>query len=281
MTFAADVLGILFALTSAAVWGGGDFSGGMAARRSSQFHVLALSALSGVLLLILFAAWRGEPLPSAEDTARAASAGAAGALGVAALYRALSIGNAASVAPTAAVVGAALPVVFAAITEGLPGPSRLAGLALAILGIGLVSWAPSQDEAPRDGVALAVWAGVGFAGFFILIGQVETGAVFTPLVVSRCVTFAVALLMLRWRRMPLPSLASNPTALLTGVLDAGGNIFYMLARQFTRLDVAVVLSSLYPVTTVLLARLLLKENVSGVQWAGAATCLAAVVLIAA
>jgi drug/metabolite transporter (DMT)-like permease len=120
---------------------------------------------------------------------------------------------------------------------------------------------------------------LGFGGFFILLGQVEHGKVFTPLLISRWVAFCVGLLMIRAYRLPFPSLTSNPTALLAGVLDAGGNIFYLLARQFVRLDVAAVLASLYPVSTVLLARLVLGENISRGQWAGVIVCLSAIVLI--
>lgn len=276
-----DWLGILFALTSAMVWGSGDFSGGLATRRNSQFQVLALSALSGLLLLVLFAALWGEAWPSARGFVWAGLAGAAGALGIAALYRGLSQGNAATVAPTAAVLGAVLPVVFGILLEGWPSLTRLAGFGLAIPGLGLVSMTSSPGGGPaRQSFFLAVLAGVGFGGFFILIAQVEPGPVFTPLVVARSVALSIALLLLLARRTPLPALTANPIALLAGLLDAGGNIFYLLARQFTRLDVAAVLSSLYPAATVLLARLLLQETVSRPQALGALLCLLAAALIA-
>ena len=84
---------------------------------------------------------------------------------------------------------------------------------------------------------------------------------------------------MRLNRLPLPGLRSNPTALLAGLLDAGGNLFYILARQYTRLDIAAVLSSLYPASTVLLAGLILREKISGVQWLGVAICVAAIALI--
>ena len=275
------MLGILFALTTAFVWGGGDFSGGLATRRHSQFQVLALSALSGIVLLVTSVVLWGESLPTPRGVLLAAIAGVSGATGVAALYRALSFGEAASVAPTAAVVSAVLPVLFSMFTEGLPGAMRLAGFLLAFLGIWLVSKSSTTgDQALQQGVLLACLAGVGFGGFFILIAQAEPGKVFTLLVVARLVSLGIALLMLRVRRLPLPSPGSNPIALLAGVLDAGGNVFYLLARQFTRLDVAVVLSSLCPAVTVLLAHYISKQYVSRAQWMGVGLCLVAVALIA-
>jgi drug/metabolite transporter (DMT)-like permease len=276
----ADILGIVLALTSAFVWGSGDFSGGLATRRSSQFHVLALAALAGVLILLILAAWWGEPLPSLNSAFWAAAAGVAGAVGIAALYRGLALGNVAIVAPTAGVVSAALPVVFGLLSEGLPRPAQLAGFALAILGIWLVSRSATGGQVSLQSLLLAILAGLGFGAFFILIAQVEPGQVFGPLVVARFVSFGAALVMLLIRRQALPSFTSNPIALLAGVLDSGGNIFYLLAQQFTRLDIAAVLSSLYPATTVLLAYLILKEKVTWSQWLGAGLCLAAVALIA-
>jgi drug/metabolite transporter (DMT)-like permease len=272
----ADGLGILFALTSALVWGSGDFSGGLAARRSNQFQVLALSALSGILMLLALAVVRHESLPSLSSILWAILAGASGAVGIATLYRALSLGNAATVAPAAGVVGAALPVVFGTFTAGLPGMTRLTGFILALLGIRLVSKSSTTDSVSRQALSSALLAGGGFGGFFILIAQVEPGVVFTPLIVARCALLGVAVLMLLARGTPLPSLISNPTALVAGMLDAGGNVFYLVAKHFTRLDVVVVLASLYPAATMLLARIVLKEKISRAQWLGAAVCLTAI-----
>lgn len=280
MSLPANLLGIFLALTSALIWGGGDFSGGLATRRNHQFHVLALSTLSGIVVLLVFAGLWHEALPSLNSNVWAMLSGIAGALGMASLYRALSLGNTAIVAPTAAVIGAALPVGFGILTSGMPAAPRLIGFVLAFLGI----WLVSQSSTPRKillqrGFALACLAGVSFGGFFILIAQVENGKVFTPLVVSRVMEFATALVLLRLYRMPLPALNSNPIAVLAGVLDVGGNIFYLLAKQYTRLEVAAVLASLYPVITVLLANIVLREKVSHSQWLGVGVCLAAIVLI--
>ncbi len=276
----ADLPGILLALTSAFIWGAGDFSGGFASRRDNQYKVLALAALSGIVVLLAAAAVRGESLPSPASALWAVLAGVSGALGLAALYRGLSLGHAASVAPTAAVIGAVLPVVFSGFVEGLPGVTRLAGFVLAGLGIWLVSQTAAQDmEISRTGFALACLAGAGFGGFFIFIAQVEPGAVFTPFIVTRCITLCVALALLRIRRLPWGPATPNPVALAAGVLDAGGNVFYLLAKQATRLDVAVVLSSLYPASTVLLSCILLKERVTRTQWLGVAVCLAAIIFI--
>jgi drug/metabolite transporter (DMT)-like permease len=261
------------------VWGAGDFSGGFASRRTNQYTVLALAALSGTLILLAAAAVRGEALPSPASAVWAMAAGVAGALGLAALYRGLSLGHAASVAPTAAVIGAILPVAFGGLVEGLPGVPRLAGFALACLGIWLVSQTSQDIAISRAGFVLACLAGAGFGGFFIFIAQVERGLVFTPLIVTRCITLCVALVLLRIRRLPWGSAAPNPMALVAGVLDAGGNVFYLLAKQATRLDVAAVLSSLYPASTVLLSCIVLKEKVTRTQWLGVAVCLAAIVFI--
>ncbi len=276
----ASLLGVVFALTSAAVWGSGDFSGGQAARRSHQYQVLLLAAFSGMVLLLACAlAWR-EGYPSTRSLFWGFMAGAAGALGMAALYRALSMGNTASVAPTSAIVCASLPVIAGSITAGLPKSTQLAGFAFAFLGIWLLSRSPGGSTASyREGMLLAFLSGIGFGGFFVFIAQVDKNQVFAPVLVARSVTFGVAFIMLKLRRIPLPGIASNPLALLAGVLDTGGNVFYLLATHYTRLDIAGVLSSLYPAATVLLATLVLKERPARRQWLGAGVCLLAVILI--
>jgi drug/metabolite transporter (DMT)-like permease len=207
-------------------------------------------------------------------------AGAAGALGMAALYRALSMGHTASVAPTSAITCAVVPVMFGVFTAGLPKASQLGGFVLAFVGIWLLSKSPAAGEKTfKEGMAMAFLSGIGFGGFFIFIAQVDKNQVFVPIFVARTVTFLIALLMLRLKHIPTPALTSNPIAILAGVLDTGGNIFYLLATQFTRLDVAAVLSSLYPAGTVILATIILKEKVSATQWTGASLCLLAIGLI--
>ena len=274
-----DLLGVLFGLTSALVWGSGDFSGGFATRKINQFQVLLLASCSGVLILLVLAFAWNESWPSRADAAWAALAGISGALGILALYRALSLGYAATVAPTAAVLSAALPVLFNFFSAEPPNQFQLAGFGLALAGIGLVSKSSTSDKLSRTALGLAILAGLGFGGFFILIAQVGAGAVFAPLLVARFVSLITALALLLVNRLPLPAPLASPVALLAGILDTGGNVFDVLAQQFTRLDVAAVLASLYPATTVLLAYLILKEKVGPLQWLGVALCLASVALI--
>jgi drug/metabolite transporter (DMT)-like permease len=127
---------------------------------------------------------------------------------------------------------------------------------------------------------LGVLAGLGFGGFFVLIAQVEPGLIFSPLVVAKLAALCAALVMLLRTRLPFPSPSANTIALLAGALDAGGNVFYLLAKQFTRLDIAAVLASMYPAATVALSRVVLHEEVSARQWLGVGLCLAGVGLIA-
>jgi len=274
-------LGILLAISSALVWGSGDFCGGRAATKSDPFQVLALAGLSGMVLLLVASRVVGEPLPLDGSLLWAAAAGLAGGGGIVALYSGLAVGSAATVAPLAAVAAAVMPVIFAAFTLGLPRPVQLVGFALALAGIWLVARATPQGDASRAGVKYGTLAGVGFGAFLILIAQVDLQAVYVPLAVARVMMLLTAVSVLAIRRTPFPGLLSNPIGLLAGCLDAGGNVLYLLARQHVRVDIAAVLSSLYPVSTVVLARLVTREPVTRTQWAGAAVCLAAVALITA
>lgn len=273
------LVGALLALGSAVVWGGGDFAGGLATRRGHPFQILLLSASSGVVMLGALAWWTREPMPDGTGLLYAAGAGAAGALGIAALYRGLAIASAATVAPVAAVVTALVPLVFASVTIGLPSAMQTAGFLLALAGIWIVAGASSFHPVGRTGVKLAVAAGIGFGLFLVLIAQVPRGSVFAPLAVARVVTLGVAVVLAISQRVARPSVLAHPLALLAGTLDAGGNVLYVLAGHYTRLDVAAVLSSLYPVSTVLLARVVDGQPVSRTQWVGAGMCLAAVALI--
>ena len=276
----SHLIGVLFAISSAMVWGASDFSGGIATRRNNQFQVLTLANLTGVVILVVFAIARDEPVLSLTDVVWAFAAGLSGGLGLAVLYRSLSLHNAAIIAPTAAVVGSALPVFFSFFAVGLPDFSKITGIVFAVLGIWLASQSPEVSrKVSRQGLLLAVLAGIGLGGYFILIAQVERGAVFVPLVISKSAGLAVALIMLSLQSDTPKSWGNNPIALLAGTLDAGANIFFLLALQFTRLDIASVLSSMYALVTVILTRILLKEAISNTQWIGIVLCMIAIGLI--
>ncbi len=180
MPFSTSILGIIFGLCSALVWGTGDFAGGYASRKQSQYQVLALSAFSGLIFMILTAIIFREDLPSTQGMIFAALGGLSGALGIAAFYRSLAIGNAAIVAPTASVIGTALPVLFSTVLEGIPSQLKLAGFALAIFGIWLVSTGSTDHPSGKDGFCLAILAGIGFAGGLFCWGMWSTARYSRP-----------------------------------------------------------------------------------------------------
>jgi drug/metabolite transporter (DMT)-like permease len=270
-----------FGLAASVSWGTSDFSGGMAAKRVHIFGVMIFSYAVGLALMITLAITRGEPVAAAADLMWATGAGLAGAVGLTAQYRALAVGRMGIAAPVSAVLGATIPVIFSAFVDGVPGSLRVIGFGLAILGVALISRARTASSG-TDGLGLAVIAGVGFGLFFILIDQVSEDAVFWPLAAARAASFAVLLIVaLSSGQAWLPSRTGLRIVLLTGTLDVGGNAFFLLAAQSGRLDVASVLSSLYPAVTVILARSILKEHVTRVQGLGIAAALVAIPLIAA
>jgi drug/metabolite transporter (DMT)-like permease len=277
-----NLAGVFLAVLSALVWGTGDFAGGMAARRASPYRVLRIVSAAGLLALLAAALIAQESEPRLGDLGWAVLGGAAGSIGIVVFYRGLAEGSAAIVSPTAAVVGAGIPVLVGVATEGAPSPGRMLGILIGLLGIWQVSRAPSgaREEARRD-LLRGLAAGLSFAAFFVCLGQVRQGSVFYPLVMAKAAALVVAVVVLAWRREGPPAPGLNTWALGAGVLDAAGNAFYVLARQRTRLDVAAVVVSMYPALTVLLARGLLQQRVSSGQWAGIGLCLASVGLIAA
>ncbi len=274
-----SLTGPALGLAAAAVWGGGDFCGGLAARRLHAAAVVAAVGGSGALLLLALALLRGEGIPAGTDLQWAVAAGVAGAAGLAALYRALAVGSAAVVAPCAAVVGALVPVAFGVLVAQPPGLAQLAGFVLALTGIGLVTRDRSGATSLR-GLGTAASAGVFLGGFLVLLAQVSQATVFAPLLAARLVMLLAAVAAVLALRAVPRGRAGIAVALLAGLLDAAGNGLYLLATHHTRIDVAGVLASLYPVSTVVLSRLVLKQSVSAPQWAGVGVCAVAVTLIA-
>lgn len=278
--FGGGIAAVVFGLASALSWGAGDFSGGLATKRAPVFGVLAIGHAVGLVLLIGLALLWAEPLPAIADLGWGLAAGVAGAVGLASLYRALAIGQMGLVAPLSAVLTAALPALFGALTEGLPSTLKLVGFVLALVGIWLVAGTGGSAGA-RDGLGLAVLAGCGFGVFFILVHRAGANAVFWPLVAARIGSLGLVLPIAFGRRQLLwPDRQLLVPVLLSGALDVAGNAFFVLAAQAGRLDVAAILSSLYPASTVLLAALLLGERLLRVQLIGIVAALAAIALIA-
>jgi drug/metabolite transporter (DMT)-like permease len=275
----ASLIAILLALAAATVWGTGDFTGGLASRRIDAFRSVLIAFSVGLVALTIMALVRAETLPPTADLAWGALAGLGGLLGILFLYRGFAAGRMGIVAPVSAVLTAAIPVVFNALTEGLPGGLQLTGFGFGLAGVWLLS-RPEGSGGRPEGLGLAVLAGVGFAGFFIALGQVGETAVFWPLVAGRVAACAGLVAYMLASRRPM-SLRDAPLGLLVpaGALDAAGNLFFLLAIQLGRLDVTAVLGSLYPAVTVLLAWLVLRERMTRLQVAGVGAAVAAIVLI--
>jgi len=282
----------IFGLASATSWGAGDFSGGLATKRAPVLTVAAVSKFASLAAMLLFAWLRAEHVPGPHALAWAGAAGVAGAVGLVSLYQALAVGIMGIAAPVSAIIAAAMPVGFAAISEGLPTGWQFVGFGLAMLAVWLISRPPTAGghgatnaKTPR-GLGLAALAGFGFGGFYIFISRARTNSVFWPLAASQFITlvtvlaFAIAAVLARRQTSGSVPVSVVVLMLLAGLLDAGGNAFFLLAEHTGRLDVAAVLASLYPASTVILARTVLKEQVSHGQVVGIIAALASIPLIA-
>lgn len=279
----ADLLAATAGLVAAALWGAGDFGGGIAAKRLPVFLALLGATVTGLAGALLLAAIGGESVPAARDAAWAAAAAVFGAIGLAGLYRALADGQMGIVAPITGVLTAAIPVVVGIAAEGFPTPVRLAGFGLALLAILLVSIA-DDGSTGRGGLLLAVGAGVAFGLYSTCVGQVETG-VLAPLAVSRATATVLVLAIVLATRVPVrASFRGRPRLLglvvLVGILDLLGNASFLAGAQLGGLALAAVLASLYPVSTVILAAVILREPIGRVHASGiVAAALAAMLIV--
>ncbi len=276
---ASPLLTAIFALSAAAAWGSGDFTGGLIARRIGPFHTVFISYTIGLLALIVVALARFEPLSAPADLIWGALAGISGMAGFAFLLRGFAKGRMGIVAPVSAVLATTIPVIFAAFTLGLPRGLRLLGF-----GFGLISvWLLSRPEKLRGrpvGLGMALLAGLGFGGLFTMLDQISKSAVFWPLVAGRLACCVLLLVFALFTRRPV-LLPSPPLALLgfAGVVDVTGNLFFLLAVQTGRLDVAAVLGSFYPAVTAILAWVITREHMARLQVFGVALAVLAIALI--
>lgn len=277
-----ELSAILFGLLSAASYGVGDFSGGLSSRQIRVILVLLCSQTVGLIALLIAGIIFAESWPSTHDLLWGAAAGLMGWAGLFALYSALASGHASISATISGVLSTAIPVIFSVITVGWPVAHRILGFLIAIGGIILITL--PQRNAPQVAwrtIQLAALSGVCFGLFFILLAQFEQDVVFFPLAAARATSITLMLIVISLQRgWSAPPRRLWPLLILTGLMDMAGNAFFVLAEQSGRLDIASVLSSLYPVVTVGLAFMILKERPSRLQLAGIVLILGAIPLIA-
>ncbi|RBY83229.1 EamA family transporter [Blastococcus sp. TF02A-30] len=276
-------MAVVLALASAVVYGASDFLGGLSSRRAPVFGVVAVSQVAGLTALLLLLPWLGGPT-TAADLAWGAGAGLAGAAGLLLFFRTLATGVMSVVAPVTAVTAAAVPVLVGLLGGDRIGAWAAAGIVLALVAVVLVSaegGLGALRAARPASIGPALVAGVAFGLFFVLLDRTGSESGLTPLVAARVASVLMVLTVASAGRRALrvPRVAL-PLVLLSGIGDMAANGLFLLAAQVDGpLAVVGVLTALYPVSTVVLAQLVLRERLVPAQAAGLATAAGAVVLI--
>jgi drug/metabolite transporter (DMT)-like permease len=272
---------IVYGLISALSWGAGDFSGGLATKRSNVYGVIAISQLFGVTLLIVLAILFKDTFPPLDHCLWAIVAGISGSLGIIALYRALATTRMGIAAPVSAVVTAGVPVIFALFTQGIPTTHKLIGFVIALVSVWLISQSDGGRIQLKD-LTLPLLSGLGFGFFLTLLTQANSISTLWSLVIARFASLSMIIsVILVTKQVWRPASSQYVTIALAGILDAGGNLFYSLAAQTGYLAQAAILSSLYPAATVMLAMVVLREKLHRIQLVGVVLALVAIGLIAA
>ena len=262
-----------------------DFGGGLQARRVAVLAVLAISQAVGVAGIAILAALGAGDFPGVGPLLPGAAAGIAGIVALAAFYRGLAIGTMSIVAPISA-TGAAVPVAVGVATGDRPSALVGVGIAAAIVGVVLASREDAPAGSPRAAVArrsvlLALVAALGFGAFFVGMDASADDGVLWALLSARIASTAAVVVAVAVAR---PDLPGDPRTLgvlaAVGLCDLGANACFALATTEGLLSVTGVVGSLYPLVTVVLARLVLGERVRRVQELGVAAALVGVVLIA-
>ncbi len=280
MSAAAQYIPAAYSLTAVGVWGASDFLGGVGARRANAFLFTAIVHSSGLVAGGTLALMTRAPFPGSVSLLWSLVAGMLAGVSLAFFYRALACGNMGLVAPVAAVLSAAIPAIVTAFGSGFPGIRQVIGFILAGIGVWLISRTEGTVGRP-EGLGVAVLAGIGFAGWYLCAHRAGNSSALWVAVCSRLVSFLVTASIVVFKRqlraVPMPVLT---IAVVAGILDITGSIVFIRAAQIGRLDAAVVLSSLYPAVTVVLARVFLHEHFSRARTIGMVAALVAVPMIA-
>jgi drug/metabolite transporter (DMT)-like permease len=276
----------LLAVGSAALYGAADFLGGLSARHGQTMLVVVVSQFAGMVLVALALPFGGVPVPPLAEWVWGAIAGLAGGIGVALLYRALAVGVMSLVAPVTAVCAVIVPLAVAVAALGeRPAGQAAVGMGIAVVAIVLVSRTEQtrttgEHGNPRRGLGLALASGVAIGLFFLALARTSSTAGLWPLFAARgaSVLLFSSLVAVQGTSFKLsPSVL--PIAIAGGIVDMLANWLYLLASRRGPLTIVVTLASLYPASTVLLARVVLHERLTRHQWVGVALALAAIVMI--
>lgn len=275
-----ELASVIFGLSSALFWGAGDFSGGLASRKHPAVLVVLVAQVIGTTFLILTVLALREPFLAADKVGVAALAGVFGGIGLLLLYRAMSHGNIGVVAPVSGLTSALVPALYGFVIEGAPDGLTLLGFLLAFGAVWLISGGAGVEHLSLRALAEPAIAGAAFGLYLIFLNQATDKGVVWPVIIGRFASMALITLAAWWTNaLRLPTRAELPLMAGAGIFDSLGNSLFALAAQVGRLDVASVLSSLYPASTVSLAAIFLKERLGRVQWVGVGLALAAIVLI--
>jgi drug/metabolite transporter (DMT)-like permease len=275
------VLAPVLALAASLSWGVADYLAGLRSRRLPLLTVLLVVQSAGLLSIAIVVAVRGEGPPGTEAIGYAVLAGLAGAVGLASLYRGLAIGAMSVVAPITA-TGVVVPVVFGLATGDDMSGLQAAGIVLAIGGVVLAAREPGPlaRGSLAAGAGIAIVGAVAFGIILVALDAAADGDALWATLVMRATSWTIWLVGFAALR---PSLAMTPSDFralaLVGVLDTGANALFGLATTRGLLSVVSVLAQLYPVVTVLLARVHLGERISRPQQAGVVAAFAGVALI--
>jgi drug/metabolite transporter (DMT)-like permease len=282
-----NVIGL--GLAASALWGASDFLGGLATRRTHVFLVVAVAHSLSLGLLLLVAWAMHSAVPSAHFKFLGLAAGVLGGVALILYYQALSLGEMGLTTTLTGLLTAVIPIGFSFLTQGLPKTSQIAGFVMAGAAIALVAYAPTGKR-PSIALGLAALAGICFGAFLVVLKVSDVHSLLWQLIFSRCASAGVAggaAVWVAFHRSKEGKVLGKPgeksrliqIAGAAGVLEATGTLLYMQSANLGRLDVAAVLTSLYPVVTILLAMWVLKERTTPSQAVGMALALGAVVLV--
>jgi drug/metabolite transporter (DMT)-like permease len=272
-------LGILFGLGSALAFGSGDFTGGFVARRVNGFTVAGVAHATGLVLVLGLLAVLRPPLPSAGQLAVGAVAGIFGGIGLVALYRGLALGSMGIVAALSGVGSVGIPVLASAALGKAPmSQGQWLGIGLAVIAIATASGA-TRAGVQRAAIVFGVAAAVGFGLWFLLLDIAAEGGEAWALVASRSASTVLigGIALLRGRYGGLRG--AWPIVVAAGILDVTGNATFVVATGLVPLGIAAALSGLYPIVTMLLARLVLRESLPALGLAAVILAVLGIVLI--